>query len=192
MLVVDDISKKYGDNTAVHNISFSIKAGEIAGIIGPNGAGKSTFLKMVCGLLKPDSGSIKIGGKDIAADDITKRALGYVPEDSPVYDDMTVREYLHFFGDLYELPKAIIDKKMNDLFQSLDFTALDRELGNLSKGMKRKVMIARMMNLLQVLIQALRTQSLNISRICVHKIRRCLSVVIIFTRWSSSVIGLSS
>lgn len=143
MLVVENISKKYGDNAAVGGISFEVKPGEIVGIIGPNGAGKTTLLKLICGLIEPSNGRVLINGKNVQEGPTAREGIGYVPEDSPVYDDMSASEYLHFFASLYDIPRKIAEQRITKTLASLDFKPRSRELGNLSKGMKRKVMIAR-------------------------------------------------
>jgi len=128
-----EVSKTYNSFTAVDNITFSIKKGDIFALLGPNGAGKTTILKMLCGLIKPTSGMINVNTEH---DDIRK-VIGYMPEESAVYDDMSVVDYLKFFADLY---KSSHDR-ITGLLEFLDLP--DKQIAHLSKGMKRKVLLAR-------------------------------------------------
>ena len=105
MIRVSGLRKTYGDFAAVVDSSFEIKTGEIFGIVGPNGAGKTTTLKMLAGLIEPTAGSAEVAGFD-AADPAMRHRLGFLPEESPLYDDMTPRSYLTFFADLYDVPRS--------------------------------------------------------------------------------------
>ena len=94
-LKVDEISKNFGPLTAVNNLSFEIRKGEIVGFLGPNGAGKSTTMKMLTSFYTPDSGTLTVNGIDTQEDDIeTRRSIGYLPENNPLYGDLLVKEYL--------------------------------------------------------------------------------------------------
>jgi ABC-2 type transport system ATP-binding protein len=115
---------------------------KVFGLVGPNGAGKTTTLKAVVGLLEPTSGSIRIGGAD-PRDPETRRRIGWLPEDSPLYEDMTARSYLHFFADLYDVDRALADERIERTLDRLELGRRDRPLGDCSKGMRRKVAIAR-------------------------------------------------
>lgn len=144
MLKVSGLKKKYGNFTAVRNLSFEVGDGEIMAIIGPNGAGKTTTLKMICSLLKPDKGEIFFDDLDYSKDiQQIKKMIGFVPEESAIYEGMTAYEYLMFFSELYDIPKKEADKKIRELLSSLELEEIHRVLGNMSKGMKRKVLIAR-------------------------------------------------
>ena len=142
MIDATDLRKEYGDVVAVEGSTFSIEPGEIFGLIGPNGAGKTTTLKMLSGLLEPTAGSATVAGFDSQRREM-RRHLGFLPEDSPVYEHMTARSYLHFFADLYDVPRAVADERIESTLSRLDLEVRDRPLGNTSKGMKRKVAIAR-------------------------------------------------
>ncbi|MFC1942863.1 ABC transporter ATP-binding protein, partial [Chloroflexota bacterium] len=134
----------YKNFTAVNHVNLQIKAGEILGIIGHNGAGKTTTLKMIVGLLAPTSGIIEVMGHDITKDSTrVKQHIGYLPEESPLYENMTVSKYLEFFGELYKIPKAEAKTRINFLLDSLKLEEREKYTGDLSKGMKRKVAIAR-------------------------------------------------
>jgi ABC-2 type transport system ATP-binding protein len=100
MIKVDKISKRFGSIVAVDGISFEVRAGEVLGFLGPNGAGKSTTMKILTCFLPPDSGTAQVAGCDIRTDPVGVRArIGYVPENAPLYDDLTVDAFLRFIGD---------------------------------------------------------------------------------------------
>lgn len=144
MIHLDHITKKYRDFTAVHDLEFLANAGEIIGIIGHNGAGKSTTLKMIAGLIAPTTGTVYINGHDIQKDSVRlKRQIGYLPEESPLYENMSARQYLLFFSELYAMPRARARQRIDELLASLQLQDPDQLTGEYSKGMKRKVAIAR-------------------------------------------------
>jgi ABC-2 type transport system ATP-binding protein len=142
MIEARDLRKEYGGFVAVDDASFSVEAGEIFGIIGPNGAGKTTTLKMLSGLVEPTSGSATVAGHD-SQDRSMRTRLGYLPEESPLYEDMTATSYLRFFADLYDVPRDVADERIDRTLSRLNLEHRDRKLGDVSKGMKRKVAIAR-------------------------------------------------
>ncbi|MFP3975487.1 MAG: ABC transporter ATP-binding protein [Chloroflexota bacterium] len=144
MIELASLTKHYRDFTAVRDLNLEVKEGEIFGIIGHNGAGKTTTLKMAAGLLSPTSGTVSVMGKDMLRDSIdAKRHIGYLTEETPLYENMTVREYLMFFAGLYGLPKWMARERLDSLLDSLNLPERDKYTGELSKGMKRKVAIAR-------------------------------------------------
>jgi ABC-2 type transport system ATP-binding protein len=144
MIELIEVTKKYGAQVAVDALNLQIGAGEIMGIIGHNGAGKSTTLKMIAGLLTPTSGTVRVLGHDMAKDSTAaKRWIGYLPEESPLYENMTAREYLMFFSELYGLPALRARVRIDELLNSLNLHEQDKLTGEFSKGMKRKVAIAR-------------------------------------------------
>ena len=142
MIEVESLRKTYGDFPAVVDSSFDVDRGEIFGVVGPNGAGKTTTLKMVAGLVEPSAGSATVAGFD-ASDPEMRRSLGFLPEESPLYEDMTARSYLDFFADLYDVPGDVASERIEDTLDRLELDHRDRRLGDVSKGMKRKVAIAR-------------------------------------------------
>jgi ABC-2 type transport system ATP-binding protein len=142
MIEARELRKEYGDFAAVEGSTFSVERGEVFGIIGPNGAGKTTTLKMLAGLLEPTGGSATVAGYDADETEMRKR-LGFLPEESPLYEEMTPRTYLHFFADLYDVPEGVAERRIHDTLDELDLEHRDRQLGDMSKGMKRKVAIAR-------------------------------------------------
>ncbi|MDI6897401.1 ABC transporter ATP-binding protein [Methanocella conradii] len=144
MIKLRGVTKLYKDFAAVKDLDLDVDKGEILGIIGHNGAGKSTTLKMMVGLVSPTSGSVEVMGRDMAKDALhVKRFLGYLPEDSPLYENMTVDEYLRFFSELYGMPSKKADERIGLLLGSLKLPERNKLTGELSKGMKRKVSIAR-------------------------------------------------
>ena len=142
MIAVEGLRKAYGDFVAVEDSTFAVEPGEIFGIIGPNGAGKTTTLKMLSGLVEPTAGTATVAGYD-ADDPQMRHHLGFLPEESPLYEDMTALSYLRFFADLYDVPREVADERIHDALDHLDLDHRERAIGDLSKGMTRKVAIAR-------------------------------------------------
>jgi gliding motility-associated ABC transporter ATP-binding subunit GldA len=139
---VQNLTKTYGEQRAVDNISFSIQPGEIVGFLGPNGAGKSTTMKMITGYLQPDQGMISVNGTDVAKNPLeAKRKIGYLPESNALYYDMYIREYLNFTAEVHQVKNQ--KQRINEVIQ---LTGLDREIkkkiGQLSKGYKQRVGLA--------------------------------------------------
>ncbi len=142
MIEVRDLRKEYEGFVAVAGSTFTVEPGEVFGIVGPNGAGKTTTLKMLTGLVEPTGGSAVVAGHD-AGSLQTRRALGFVPEESPLYEEMTADGYLRFFADLYDVPRETARRRIDDALDRLDLQHRERRIGDMSKGMKRKVAIAR-------------------------------------------------
>ncbi|MFB6173490.1 MAG: ATP-binding cassette domain-containing protein [Halobacteriales archaeon] len=142
MITARDLRKEYGGFVAVEGSTFTVEEGEVFGIIGPNGAGKTTTLKMLAGLVEPTDGEVSVAGYDAGETEMRQR-LGFLPEESPLYEEMTPRSYLHFFADLYDVPDGVADRRIHDTLDRLELDHRDRPLGDMSKGMKRKVAIAR-------------------------------------------------
>jgi ABC-2 type transport system ATP-binding protein len=125
-------------------VSFSFPEAGIFGIIGHNGAGKTTLLKMIAGLIAPSSGELVVNGIDVVRDPMALKAtLGYLPEESRLYETMTAEDYLAFFGDIYGIEKEEIAIRTRRLFAALSLEPNGKKLGEFSKGMKRKTAIAR-------------------------------------------------
>ncbi len=144
MLDIRGLRKAYGDLVAVHDISFSLKAGEVVGLLGPNGAGKTTTVSMIAGLVVPDAGQVLIGGAPLTGDtDPKKRRIGLVPQDLALYDELSALSNLQFFGALYQLSanslKAAIERTLT--LVGLADRARDR-VGTFSGGMKRRLNLA--------------------------------------------------
>ncbi|OYR53542.1 ABC transporter ATP-binding protein [Halorubrum halodurans] len=142
MIAVDALEKTYGGFAAVVDSTFSVEEGEVFGIVGPNGAGKTTTLKVLAGLIEPTSGEARVAGYD-STDPAMRHHLGFLPEESPLYEEMTATSYLRFFADLYEVPRPVADERIERALDRLELDHRDRRLGDVSKGMKRKVAIAR-------------------------------------------------
>ena len=144
MIKVKNLTKKYGTNVALDNVSFSVKSGEIAGFLGPNGAGKTTTMNIITGYLSSTSGTVTIDGFDILDQPTeAKKRIGYLPEIPPLYPDMTVNEYLNF---VYELKRATQKKEahFNEICELTGITSVrGRLIKNLSKGYRQRVGIAQ-------------------------------------------------
>jgi ABC-2 type transport system ATP-binding protein len=139
-LVVENISKNYGDQKALDNISFSVKKGEIVGFLGPNGAGKSTLMKILTTYLKADSGTAVVNDFDVVSQQKNvQKSVGYLPEHNPLYLDLYVREYLSFNAEVYGVTKSRIE-------EVIVLTGLSSEshkkIGALSKGYRQRVGLA--------------------------------------------------
>lgn len=144
MIKVTGVTKLYGDFAAVKDLDLEARDGEILGIIGHNGAGKTTLLKMITGLVAPTCGAIEVMGVDIAKHGKqTKKFTGYLSEESPLYENMTVTEYLLFFAELYGIPRERARERIDRLLRTLKLGERHKLTGELSKGMKRKVAMAR-------------------------------------------------
>ncbi len=142
LIEVDQLCKNYGAQKAVHQVSFSLKKGEIVGFLGPNGAGKSTTMKMITGFLTPDSGNVSIDGLAINNHPIEcKRKIGYLPEANPLYFDMYVKEYLQFIAGVHKIQHAAAS-----VYQVIQKVGLQieqhKKIGQLSKGYKQRVGLA--------------------------------------------------
>ena len=144
VIEIAGFTKKYGNKTAVNNISFSVQKGEILGFLGPNGAGKSTTMNMLTGYISADGGTASVCGYNILTQpNEAKQKIGYLPEQPPLYFDMTVTEYLNF---VYNLKKATADRKshLTEVMATVGLTNVkDRLIKNLSKGYKQRVGLAQ-------------------------------------------------
>jgi len=148
MIHLKNVTKLYENHVAVRDLNFEVRTGEIMGIIGHNGAGKSSSLKMIAGLIAPSSGKVEVMGHDMSQNRGTpevKKKIGFLPEESALYANMTVLEYLTFFGELYEMPKKQTLARIEELLTGLNLPERTKLTGELSKGMKRKVAIARVL-----------------------------------------------
>jgi ABC-2 type transport system ATP-binding protein len=141
---VSRLVKTYGALTAVNDLSFTVRRGEIVGLLGPNGAGKSTTMRILTGYLPANSGSVQICGLPVASQpEATKRHVGYMPENNPLPDDMRVSEYLWFRGRLKEMPRARLRARIDEVLELCDLKRnRHRILGRLSKGNRQRVGIA--------------------------------------------------
>ena len=144
MIEVKNLVKRYGDHTAVDHLSFKIEKGKIYGFLGPNGAGKSTTMNMITGYIASTEGTVRIDGHDILEEpEAAKKCIGYLPEQPPLYFDMTVLEYMKFVADLKKIPK---DKKATMIEEVMDMVKIsdmrNRLIKNLSKGYRQRVGLA--------------------------------------------------
>ena len=142
MIELTSLSKSFGTFTAVRNLSFSIRAGDVLGLVGPNGAGKTTTLRIMAGIIPPTEGKVVIGGHDIVADPIqAKRQLAFFPDEPRLFDYLTVRQHLNFVARLYGV--ADHEARAVPLLEELELTdRADHLPGELSRGMKQKLAIA--------------------------------------------------
>lgn len=145
MIEVTDLTKKYGDHTAVDHLSFRVERGQIYGFLGPNGAGKSTTMNILTGYLAPSGGTVIIDGKDIQKEpEEVKRKVGYLPELPPLYMDMTVQEYLQFAAELKKVPKKERASQIEKVKEMTGIQDMSRRLiKNLSKGYRQRVGLAQ-------------------------------------------------
>ncbi len=142
MIEVEGLRKSYGDFVAVKGCSFTVESGSAIGVIGPNGAGKTTTLKMLVGLIAPTEGTARVNDEPIT-DKAVHDTVGFLPEENPVYDEMTGMEYLRFFADLYGVPREVANERIARVLDRLELDGRDKRIGNMSKGMTRKTLIAR-------------------------------------------------
>ena len=144
MIEVKNVTKKYGSITAVDNISFTVKDGEVIGFLGPNGAGKSTTMNMITGFIEPSEGNIIINGNDISKKaKKAKRQIGYMPENVPLYYELTVKEFVKYMAELKKMPRK---QRKEDIQKVLKQTGLEevqnKLIKNLSRGYKQRVSLA--------------------------------------------------
>ena len=145
MIEVQHLTKRYGNHTAVADLSFSIQKGQIYGFLGPNGAGKSTTMNIMTGCLAASEGEVRIGGYDIFEEgEQAKRLIGYLPEQPPLYLDRTPREYLTFVARAKGIPEPKLEEEIRRAMTVTQITDMaDRLIKNLSKGYKQRVGIAQ-------------------------------------------------
>jgi ABC-2 type transport system ATP-binding protein len=144
LLSVNDLVKSYGARRAVDGVSFQVLAGQTVGLLGPNGAGKSTIVAMLCGLLRPDAGTILLGGEPVTTGAAAvKRRIGLVPQDLALYDDLSARENLRLFGALYGLKGGELDARIDHVLGQVNLRERMRDKpATYSGGMKRRLNIA--------------------------------------------------
>ncbi|MEO6131678.1 MAG: ATP-binding cassette domain-containing protein [Saprospiraceae bacterium] len=144
-ILIEGLSKSYGTQKAVDNISFEVRTGEIVGFLGPNGAGKTTTMRMITQYLAPDSGQITIGGKSTTRNNL-RGSIGYLPEHNPLYEDMPVIEYLAFCGQLQGIPRSLIDQRIREMVVMCGLNdEKHKKIGELSKGYRQRVGLAQAM-----------------------------------------------
>jgi len=145
VIEVTNLVRRYGPHVAVDQANFKIEKGEIVGFLGPNGAGKSTTMNILTGYLSPTEGTVRIDGQDILEYPTEiKRKIGYLPENPPLYVDMTVREYLSFAGEIKGIPSKEKKEKMNRIMETVGIQDVSKRLiKNLSKGYRQRVGLAQ-------------------------------------------------
>ena len=141
---INNIVKSYGAQLALNSVSFEVNTGEVAGFIGPNGAGKTTLMKIICGILLPDSGDVMVNGKSVTEDSFqVRKILGFLPENNPLYPEMYITEYLEYIAGIYKSRKSF----KNRIEEIIELTGLRPEIsktiGQLSKGYRQRVGIAQ-------------------------------------------------
>lgn len=138
MIVLHNVTKRFGDKTAVDDVSLEIKTGEVVGFLGLNGAGKTTTMRMITGFLAVSKGTVRVGGHDPVDDHIAvSHKIGYLPENNPLYTDMKVSEYLNFIRDIRkhgDVDAVVSDVGLSDM--------LDKKIEQLSRGYKQRVGLA--------------------------------------------------
>lgn len=145
MLQINHLYKNYGKFRAVNNLTLHIPKGDLFGFVGPNGAGKTTTIRMVCGLMLPNSGDIFINGVDaLGHPGEIKKQIGYVPDFFGVYDNLKVREYMDFYGSMYRMGSREIEKIAGDLLELVNLSdKKEAFVDTLSRGMKQRLCVAR-------------------------------------------------
>jgi ABC-2 type transport system ATP-binding protein len=146
-IVIEDLTKKYGEQKAVNNISFEVKTGEVVGFLGPNGAGKSTTMKMITCYMSPTSGNITLDGISVVNQpEEVKKKIGYLPENNPLYTDMAIVDYLRFTAEIQGVEKSRISTRIGDM---IDMCGLGvekhKKINELSKGYRQRVGLAQAM-----------------------------------------------
>jgi ABC-2 type transport system ATP-binding protein len=146
-LLISNLSKQYGQQWAVDNVSFQVEPGEVVGFLGPNGAGKSTTMKIATGYLPPTKGKVEVDGVNVVEDSLTvRKSIGYLPEHNPLYTDMYVHEYLRFCGTLFGLSGKPLHNRVGEIIEMCGLTLEQhKKIESLSKGYRQRVGLAQAM-----------------------------------------------
>ena len=144
MIELKELTRTFGNFTAVDNVSFTVPSGQVCGYLGPNGAGKTTTIKMLTGLIRPTSGTAAIEGFDILENPIeVKKRIGYVPESGALYEKLTPAEYLQLIGRLYHLEEEPLKRRIQEFLQLFQLEKhKNQRMDTFSKGMKQKIVVA--------------------------------------------------
>ena len=144
MIELRNITKKFGDFTAVDDLSLTIPKGEFFGFLGPNGAGKTTTIKMIVGLFAPTSGQILVNGFDVVRQPMeAKQAIAYVPDQPFLYEKLTGKEFLYFTGGVYKIPKQILHERIQRVIDHFEIGSwIDKRTEDYSQGMRQRITIA--------------------------------------------------
>jgi len=140
-IVIENLTKRFEDVTAVNGLSLEIEKGELFGLLGPNGAGKTTVINILCGLLEPTGGSVRVGGYDVQKEpEKVKEMIGVCTQETAVYPYLTGRENVELFGNLHTMPKQKLRKNTDELLEKMSLTEdARRRVGKYSGGMKRRI-----------------------------------------------------
>lgn len=138
------VAKTYGERTALHELNLEVLQGEVLGLLGPNGAGKTTAVRILCGLLPPTRGEVRIGGVDLAADPVAaRRQISFVPDGAPLYTNLSPRQHLQLVGRLHGMDEARIESESKRLLEALELgPRIDDAIGQFSRGMRQKAALA--------------------------------------------------
>lgn len=144
-IVVEHLTKRYGSQTAVDNISFEIKTGEVVGFLGPNGAGKSTTMKIITGFMSPNQGDVRLNNFSVRQQpEEVKKRIGYLPEHNPLYLDMSIVDYLRFCAEIQGVEKTTINARVKEMIERCGLTPERyKKIGELSKGFRQRVGLAQ-------------------------------------------------
>src|SRR3954447_6455120 len=147
MIQVENLTKDYGPTRAVDRVTFNVRKGEVLGFLGPNGAGKSTTMKMLTCFLAPTGGTARVAGHDVFDESLeVRRRIGYLPEDTPIYRDMTVLEYLHFAAEMRGMEHARRELRIKEIGGRCGLTeSAGKLVGELSKGFRQRLGLAQAM-----------------------------------------------
>lgn len=143
MIEINNLNKRFGSKVAVNNINLKVNNGEIFGFLGPNGAGKTTTIKMVVGMLAPDSGEVRLHNVDVVANPMeAKKLLSYVPDSPDIYDKMTGIQYLNFLGSIYEIPSEVLKERIDRYSRDFEMeNNLNGLISSYSHGMRQKIVL---------------------------------------------------
>ena len=144
-IVVENLTKRYGVQKAVDNISFKVKTGEVLGFLGPNGAGKTTTMRSITTFLQADEGEIYVGNYSVNKEpEKIRKSIGYLPEENPLYEEMPVLDYLRFVANVHQIPKNQVDDKIINVINTCGLEKeKHKKIGELSKGYKQRVGLAQ-------------------------------------------------
>jgi len=145
MIDLVNVSKSFGPVRAVHEVSFHVEPGEIIGLLGPNGSGKTTLMRILAGYLDPDEGQVSVDGVDVLTNTLeAQRRLGYLPENAPLYPELTTQEYLRMVANLRRIPEAEQPARLSEAIRATGLeNHLTRPIGELSKGYRQRVGLAQ-------------------------------------------------
>lgn len=189
MITTVDLTKRFDDFVAVDGVSLEVNAGEVLALLGPNGAGKTTTVRMLTSVLTPTRGTAQVAGFDVVSQAAQVRAaVGVLTENHGLYNRMPASDYLHFFGELYQLEPAFLDHRIHELLEQFGLLPyLKRQLGEYSKGMRQKLALARALLhnppvlLLDEPTSAMDPESARLVRNAIHDLRSADRTIVICT-----------